>query len=97
MKVKTDNEQSFWDVAVRYAGDVSAAYDIAVLAGCSVTDPPPAEVEVPRVLNATVVGYFEALGTAPATRCDKTKYQQLTNDNENTQRNTRSYRGLMGL
>lgn len=97
MKVRTENGQSFWDIAVRYAGDASAAYDIAALAGCSVTDTPPAEVEVPRVLNAAVAEYFEALGTSPATRCNDAIYQEITKDYENTQRDTRSYRGLLGL
>lgn len=100
MKIRTENGQSFWDIAVRHVGDVSAAYDIAALAGCSVTDPPPAEVEVPRVFNAAVVEYFEALGIDIATRCDQTTFYQLTRDYENiedTPGNTRSYRGLLGL
>lgn len=67
MKVKVQDRQSFFDVAIRYTGDVAAAYDIALAAGCSVTDQPPSEVEIPTVINSTVVAYFESEQITPAT------------------------------
>lgn len=70
MKVRTQVDQTFFDLAVRYAGNVDAAYDIALAAGCSVTDIPPAEVEIPQVQNATVVAYFVQQQVNPATQTD---------------------------
>lgn len=67
MKVKVQGRQSFFDVAIRHTGDVAAAYDIALAAGCSVTDQPPAEVEIPSGLNPSVVAYYNAQGIEPAT------------------------------
>lgn len=67
MKVKVQDRQSFFDVAIRHTGDAAAAYDIALAAGCSVTDQPPSEVEIPAVINSTVVAYFEAEQPTPAT------------------------------
>lgn len=67
MKVKVQDRQSFFDVAIRHTGDVAAAYDIALAAGCSVTDLPPSEVEIPTVINSTVVAYFESEQLTPAT------------------------------
>ncbi len=77
MRVRTEPRQTFFDMAVRYAGSVEAAYDIAQAAGCSVTDMPPAEVEIPEVRNAAVVAYFEAEDIAPATGCDDTEINIL--------------------
>lgn len=67
MKVKVQDRQSFFDVAIRHTGDVAAAYDIALAAGCLVTDQPPSEVEIPTVINSTVVAYFESEQLTPAT------------------------------
>ena len=67
MKVKVQDRQSFFDVAIRHTGDVAAAYDIALAAGCSVTDQPPSEVEIPTVINSTVMAYFESEQLTPAT------------------------------
>ena len=67
MKVKVLNRQNFFDLAIRHTGDVAAAYDIALAAGCSVTDQPPAEVEIPAEINHLVVAYYNAQGIEPAT------------------------------
>ena len=67
MKVKVQGRQSFFDVAIRHTGDVAAAYDIALAAGCSVTDQPPSDVEIPAVYSSTVVAYFDAEQLTPAT------------------------------
>lgn len=67
MKVRVLDGQTFFDLAVRHAGDVAAAYQIALLAGRSVTDTPPAEVEIPTVINPTVVAYFASESIEPAT------------------------------
>ena len=67
MKVKVLDRQNFFDLAIRYTGDVAAAYDIALAAGCSVTDQPPAEVEIPTEIAPSVVAYFNAQSIDPAT------------------------------
>lgn len=77
MKVRTKSKQTFFDLAVCYAGSVEAAYDIAYAAGCSVTDTPPAEVEIPEVQNATVAAYFVQQQVNPATKADDTEINGL--------------------
>ena len=67
MKVKVLDRQNFFDLAIRYTGDVAAAYDIALAAGCSVTDQPPAEVEIDAEIAPLVVAYFNAQSIDPAT------------------------------
>lgn len=67
MKVRVQDRQSFFDVAIRHTGDAAAAYDIALAAGCSVTDQPPSEVEIPAVINSIVATYFDAEQPTPAT------------------------------
>lgn len=67
MKVKVLDRQNFFDLAIRYTGDVAAAYDIALAAGYSVTDQPPAEVEIDTEIAPLVVAYFNAQSIDPAT------------------------------
>lgn len=67
MKVKVLDRQNFFDLAIRHTGDVAAAYDIALAAGCSVTDQPPAEVEIDTEIAPLVVAYFNVQSIEPAT------------------------------
>lgn len=67
MRIKPRHNQTFFDLAVCYAGSVEAAYDIAYTAGRSVTDTPPEEVEIPEVLNTAVTEYFIQQQVTPAT------------------------------
>ena len=75
MKVRTEIKQTFFDLAVSYAGSAEAAYDIAYAA--SVTDTPPAEVEIPDVQNAAVAAYFVQQQVTPATKADDTEINGL--------------------
>ena len=77
MKVRTEIKQTFFDLAVSYAGSAEAAYDIAYAAGCSVTDTPPAVVEIPDVQNAAVAAYFVQQQVTPATKADDTEINGL--------------------
>ena len=44
---------------------------------CSVTDTPPAEVEIPDVQNAAVTAYFVQQQVTPATKADDTEINGL--------------------
>lgn len=67
MTIERKDNQTFFDLAVQYAGDAAAAYDIARLAGLSVTDTPPRHVEIPETPNAIVADYFSRKNMVPAT------------------------------
>ena len=66
MMIERMDNQTFFDLAVQYAGDVTAAYDIARSAGLSVTDTPPRQVEIPDTLNTVVADYFSRKNMVPA-------------------------------
>lgn len=78
MRVEVKARQTFFDLAAQYAGDAAAAYDIALAAGCSITDIPPSQVEIAEVRNSSVTAYFEEEGIVPATQMpDEDIYSQL--------------------
>lgn len=66
MMIERMDNQTFFDLAVQYAGDVTAAYDIARSARLSVTDTPPRQVEIPETLNTVVADYFSRKNMVPA-------------------------------
>lgn len=70
MKVTVLNNQSVFDLAVRYCGSALAAFPIAKLNGIAVTKQlvPGSEIEIPEWPSATdIVNYFEGKKHQPAT------------------------------
>lgn len=77
MMIERVDNQTFFDLAVQYAGDVTAAYDIARCAGLSVTDTPPRQVEIPETLNTVVADYFSRKNMVPASFITDTDIAKL--------------------
>ena len=67
--VKVQNGQSILDIALQHCGDVSAAFDIAVLNDILLTDALAAgqSLAIPAVVNTDVVNYYNSRGIVPAT------------------------------
>lgn len=71
--ITVQNNQSVFDLAVRYCGTAAAAFDLAELNGISVTDrlTPGNELEIPEKnygrYEADVTAYFEREKHQPAT------------------------------
>lgn len=65
--------QTITDLAVQYAGDASAAPDIALANGLSITSDvmPGTEIIIPNVVNQEVVLFFKINKQAPAMKTDK--------------------------
>ena len=64
------NNQSLFDISIRYTGTIENAFKIAVANGLSLTDElePGAQLIIPEVeMNNDVVNYFAGKGIQPAT------------------------------
>ena len=65
------NNQSLFDISIRYTGTIENAFKIAVANGLSLTDEiePGAQLIIPAdvEMNNDVVNYFAAKGIQPAT------------------------------
>lgn len=65
------NNQSLFDISIRYTGTIENAFKIAVANGLSLTDDlePGAQLIIPEdvEMNNDVVNYFAAKGIQPAT------------------------------
>lgn len=65
------NNQSLFDISIRYTGTIENAFKIAVANGLSLTDElePGAQLIIPSdvEMNNDVVSYFSAKGIQPAT------------------------------
>lgn len=69
MEITVSENQSVFDIAVRYCGSDEAAYAIAILNNISVTETlvPGQKLEMPVAIDADIVDYFEERGINPAT------------------------------
>ena len=70
--MKVAKNQNIFDVALQKTGSVSAAFDLAVLNGLSVTDDltPGTELKLLDVTNKDIVDYYKNRGLVPATRIE---------------------------
>lgn len=68
-KQKVLNRQSVADVAIHRCGDLSSAFELALLNGTSLTDDLEAgrEITLPPIRDKRTVSYFEQKGMNPAT------------------------------
>lgn len=66
--VTVEHGQSLFDVAIQKAGDLTSAFEFAVLNGLSITDAIPAGTQlIPApVSEASLVNYFGNVGIIPA-------------------------------
>lgn len=74
MTITVLNNQSLFDLAIRYCGSALVAFELASANGISITHQFTAgdDVEIPEALirNKDVVNYFEAKNHQPATAWD---------------------------
>lgn len=69
MRITVLNNQSVFDLAVRYCGTVQSAFALAFLNGISVTTTlsPGEELEIPEAAEKDIVSYFNSRNHQPAT------------------------------
>lgn len=71
MKVIVLNNQSFFDLAIRYCGTALTAFEISKVNAIAVTKDlvPGEEIEIPEelIMNKEIVSYFESRNHQPAT------------------------------
>lgn len=74
MKITVLNNQSVFDIAVRYSGSADAAFMIAVENNMSVTSTLTAgmELNIPNIVRKDVAAYFNSRNHQPATAWDPT-------------------------
>lgn len=63
------SRQSILDIAIQHCGSVEAAFQIALLNNLALTDElvPGQQIEIPAVVNSSVVQYYEVNNIQPAT------------------------------
>jgi len=66
---KPEQGQNILDLAIQYCGDASAAFEIALLNGFSLTDDLAADkvLELPAEVDIAIANYFKNNGLVPAT------------------------------
>jgi hypothetical protein len=67
--ITVEDGQSLFDLSVSKAGSIAALFDIAEANGLSPTDALSvgSAIIIPEVIDAEIVGYYEAAGINPAT------------------------------
>ncbi len=67
--VVIQNGQTLFDIALQYCGDISAAYDIAVINDIEITSNLVVgeEINIPDVINKNVVNYYQQNEIKPST------------------------------
>lgn len=67
--MRVSERQSIYDIAIQLGGDLEAVMELALINGLSITDELSAGqlVQVPEILNADTVNYFQLKGIVPET------------------------------